>query len=332
MDGSRDRRAIRQVNPERNNGLAAILTANVFFGVNIPVTRSLITTWMTPMGYTVTRMLFGALVFWVIGLFQKDERVSPKDMGILAIGGLLGYLGTQFLFSLSLQHTTPMNFSMLMALTPVVVLLLSAILLKERVPIRKAFGVFVSVVGACAMIYWSGTASGTGPHDGRGILYALGCVLCYGSYLLLTRQVSQRYKPVTVAKWMFLFSALVLLPFIGSGLRGQAIYSNAADAIGIAQLAFALLFSTTLAFFLMPLALKKLEASTVSIFMNLQPIVASVVAIAVGQDEMSWDKVLAAVFVLVGVYLVTRPTTELITSKASSETEAPPPEAFSTSR
>ncbi|MEZ4965091.1 MAG: EamA family transporter [Saprospiraceae bacterium] len=77
-----------------------------------------------------------------------------------------------------------------------------------------------------------------------------------------------------------------------------------ATGLAISLLAFALLFSTTLAFFLMPVALKKLEASTVSVFMNLQPVVASVVAIAVGQDTFSGDKPLAALLVLTGVYLV----------------------------
>ena len=71
-------------------------------------------------------------------------------------------------------------------------------------------------------------------------------------------------------------------------------------------LAFALLFSTTLAFFLMPYALKRLEASTVSIFMNLQPIIASIVAVVVGQDYFTWDKPFAMLLVVIGVYLVTQ--------------------------
>ncbi|MCB0792978.1 MAG: DMT family transporter [Flavobacteriales bacterium] len=292
---------------ERNRGLVAILSANIIFGLNVPVTKALVAQWMTPTGYTMTRMFFGAIVFWTIGLFQKDERVRGWDLGLLAVGGLLGYLGTQFLFALSLRHTTPVHFSLLMALTPVVVLALSALLLKERVTPRKLFGSALSVSGASIMILWAHDGPGTGVQDGLGLLYAALCMLCFAAYLLLTRQVALRYRPVTVAKWMFLFSALVLLPFVASGLPGQRIYSAEIDLSGIALLAFALLFSTTLAFFLMPFALRRLQASTVSIFMNLQPVVAAVVAIAVGQDVLTGDKLVAALLVLAGVHLVTRP-------------------------
>ncbi len=84
---------------------------------------------------------------------------------------------------------------------------------------------------------------------------------------------------------------------------------------------FAFLFSTTLAFFLMPLALKKLEASTVSIFMNLQPLVASAVAIGIGQDVFTWDKILAALLVLTGISLVSMKRTKTIPKKILMKTK-----------
>ena len=122
--------------------------------------------------------------------------------------------------------------------------------------------------------------------------------------MVITRKVTEKYSPLTVAKWMFLFSAIVSLPLSSSVLFNQKIYSHESTLMAFSLLAFALLFSTTLAFFLMPFALKKLEAGTVSIFMNLQPIVASVVAIGVGQDTFTWGKILAALLVLTGAYLV----------------------------
>ncbi|MCB0374371.1 MAG: EamA family transporter [Sinomicrobium sp.] len=289
---------------EKQQGILAIISANVIFGLNIPVTKSLVSQWMTPAGYTITRMFFGTIVFWTIGTFLRHEKVLRKDLLVMLLGGLMGFLGTQFLFSQSLKFTTPVIFSLLMALTPVVVLLLSAVLLKEAVPKRKIAGIMLSITGA-ALIILSNSARGHGSPDNLlGILFAVLCVLCYAGYLVLTRTISVRYGPVTVAKWMFLFSALLVLPFSFSGLQHQKIYSDDATGLAFSLLAFALLFSTTLAFFLMPVALKKLEASTVSVFMNLQPVVASVVAIAVGQDTFSGDKPLAALLVLTGVYLV----------------------------
>jgi len=288
---------------EKLIGLSAALSANVIFGLNIPVTKILVAHWMTPMGYTATRMLFGTLVFWAIASLWSREKVAGKDLITVLTGGLLGYLGTQFFFSQSLEYTTPVIFALLISLTPVVTLLLSAFLLKEGISVRKFTGIILSISGAFLIILEGGNGS-AGSNNALGIVFALVCVLLYSSYMVITRKVATGYTPVTVAKWMFLVSTLALLPVSYSEFPDQAIYSGEATALSIALLGFALVFSTTLAFFCMPLALKSLEAATVSIFMNLQPIVASVVAISIGQDDLTLKKGLAALLVLSGVYLV----------------------------
>ncbi len=262
--------------------------------------------WMTPMGYTATRMIFGAIVFWAIGAFLKQEKVERKDLVVMLLGGLIGYLGTQLLFSQSLEYTSPVIFALLMALTPVVVLLLSAIFLKEAIPFRKVIGITMSVSGAALIILLGANGSSVGSNNLLGIFFALLCVLAYSVYLIITRKISIKYQPVTIAKWMFLISAALAMPFGISEFQSQKIYTTETTGMAISLLIFALLFSSVLAFFLMPYALKRLEASTVSIFMNWQPIVASVLAIIVGQDNLTWDKPVAVLLVLSGVYLVTK--------------------------
>jgi len=289
---------------ERRQGLLAILGANTIFGLNIPVTKALMEQWMTPMGYTVTRMFFGAAIFWLIGNFVKDIKVAKKDFVIIILGGLMGFIGTQFLFSQALQYTTPVIFSLIMALTPVLVLLLSAFFLKEALTTTKIFGIVISVLGASLIILLSGFNGEQASNNTLGVLFAVLCAVSYAGYLVLTRKISIKYKPVTIAKWMFLVSALVAVPFSYSALQNQKIYSESANISAYSFLIFALIFSTTIAFFLMPYALKRLEASAVSVFMNLQPVVASIVALIVGQDILTWDKPLAIIFVILGVYIV----------------------------
>ncbi|MBX3238881.1 MAG: EamA family transporter [Chitinophagaceae bacterium] len=84
----------------KTKGVVAILCANTIFGLNIPVTKALVSGWMTPTGYTLIRMLFGSLVFWFIGSLRKSEKVTSKDMLIMALGGFLGFVSTQFTFAL----------------------------------------------------------------------------------------------------------------------------------------------------------------------------------------------------------------------------------------
>lgn len=109
---------------DKLKGYLAITAANVIFGLNTPIIKSLISHWMTPVGYTLTRVLFGCLMFWTIGsLSRRKEKVSIKDLVVIAVGGLFGFVGTQF-FALALRFTTPVNFSLMAALTPVLVLVL----------------------------------------------------------------------------------------------------------------------------------------------------------------------------------------------------------------
>ena len=284
-------------------GIFAALSANTIFGLNIPVTKALIANWMTPVGYTMTRMFFGTLVFWLIATATRREKVAGRDLVIVLAGGLLGYLGTQFLFSQSLKYTTPVIFALLISLTPVAALMLSALFLKESVSKQKIIGITLSISGAF-LIVLDGSSSGAATNNALGIFLVILCAFFYAGYMVMTRKAATRYSPVTIAKWMFLVSTVALLPLSPSQLPAQRIFTSEVTMLSFSLLGFALLFSTTLAFFFMPLALKKLEAGTVSIFMNMQPIVASIAAIMAGQDTFTWDKAVAAGLVLSGVYLV----------------------------
>lgn len=286
-------------------GHLAILLACVIFGVNIPVTKSLIADWVTPAGYTLIRMLFGAVVFWTIGLFFPKEKVGRKDLLTMAVGSFFGFIASQFCFAYSLKFTSPVICALMLSLIPILVLLLSVLFLKDAINRKKITGVLLSVAGASLIISQSAD-NGAGSDNLLGVFLALSSALGYGIYLIIAREVSLKYNPVTVIKHMFLFAAVMLLPFAYSELGTQRIFSAETTTSALSQLAFALLFSTTLSYFLMSFALARLQATTISTYMNLQPITASVIAILVGQDILTWDKPIAAALVLSGVYGVTK--------------------------
>lgn len=301
-------------------GHAAALLANLFFGLNMPVAKSLLSGWMTPLGFTLTRVLFAVVIFWAASPFFPREHVSRRDLLILALGGFLGFIASQLLFAMSLQYTTPVNYAMIVALSPVVVMLMAAALLGEKITRRKVLGVALGVSGAGLLILRA-QAAGAGANDLWGIFLGLLSVCGYSLYLLITRSVSQRYAPITLLRWLFLFTALMLTPFALGELPAQRIYSAEATNQAYALLAYILICSTAIGYFLVPVALKRLRATTVSVYMNLQPIVASVAAIAVGQDTLTWDKPVAALLVLSGAYVVTQnptPKTDAVKTAAFS--------------
>ncbi len=129
--------------------------------------------------------------------------------------------------------------------------------------------------------------------------------------MIITRKVAQKYTPVTQMKYVFLISAIVTVPIAWPELAEQRLFS--AETFGwdgALEMAFIVLMATVLGYFLIPFAMKSLSATTVSIYTNLQPIVASFIAIMIGQDRLTWDKPVAAILVLLSAYIVTVVTTK----------------------
>lgn len=287
-------------------GHLAIFAANTIFGLGVPVTKALLDDWVTPMGYMASRCVFAAIIFWIIAYFMPKEPVEKRDLVVIMLAGLLGFVISQTLTAWALDYTTPVYYSLVAAMTPVAVMILAAIFLKENITAVKVLGVLLAIAGALLMLFIS-WKSGTGKNDLLGIFLTVLSMLTWAVYLIVTRKVSAKYSSVTQMKYVFLVSAIVTLPIAMFTEPQQRLYSAAWEWSGVIEMAFIVIFATVLGYFLIPYAMKFLRATTVSIYTNIQPVVASLVAIAIGQDMMSWDKPVAAVLVLLGAYIVTMP-------------------------
>lgn len=286
-------------------GHLAILMTNIIFGLNVPVSKALLDRWMTPLGYMATRTLAALIIFWTVQCFFPKEKVSMKDLFIIAVGGIMGFVISQFVTAISLQYTTPVYFSLIIALSPICVMLLSALFLKEPITSKKVIGVLMGISGALLLI--AGADSSTvGKNNLLGIGLACVSILAYSVYIIVIRSVSNKYSGITQMKWMFLFAAIILLPFGIPELKNQPIYSSQWAWDGVMEVIFLIVFATSTGYFLMPIGLKYLRATTVSVYMNLQPIIASVSAIFLGQDIFSWNMPISAVLVLCGAYVVSK--------------------------
>ncbi|MCH4147720.1 MAG: DMT family transporter [Prevotella sp.] len=290
------------------DGHASLLIANTIFGIGVPVTAWLLSDWVTPMTYMATRCIGAALIFWAISLFLPKEKVAGKDLAIIMVGGLLGVVISQTLTAWALVYTTPVYFSLIATLTPVGTMLMAALFIHENITLQKSFGVIIGILGALLMVFM-GWQSGTGKNDLLGIGLAVLSLLTWAIYLIITRKVSQKYTAVTQMKWVFLISAVAVLPFAWQEFPQTQLFSGNYGGNGLAGwsgMLFIVLFATVAGYFAIPFAMRYLKATTVSIYTNLQPIVASFIAIWIGQDALTWDKPVALVLVLLSAYIVTK--------------------------
>ena len=287
-------------------GHSAIFMANIIFGLGVPVTKMLLEDWVTPMGYMATRSVGAAVIFWLISFFLPKEKIERRDLVTIIVCGLLGFVISQTLTAWALNYTTPVYFSLIAAMTPIAVMLLAALFINERITGKGIVGVVLGIGGALLMLFMGWQGGGSGKDDLLGIFLTFLSLLTWAVYLIATRKVSQKYSPVAQMKWIFLVSSIVTVPWAMITEPTQVLYSQAWAWSGVAEMLFIVVFATVLGFFMIPYAMKRLQATTVSIYTNLQPVVASLIAIAIGQDMLTWDKPVAAIMVLLGAYMVTQ--------------------------
>jgi len=126
----------------------------------------------------------------------------------------------------------------------------------------------------------------------------------YGIYLVLVKSMMKRYQPITILKWIFTIGFFMVLPFGVGQLQGVPWENFPMQIWG--AIAYVLIMVSCLSYLLNAFALKNVRASVVGIYIFLQPIMATIVALLAGRDTLSMAKIFAAVLIFCGVYLVSR--------------------------
>lgn len=287
-------------------GHILIMLANILFGASMPVFKYLLTADVPPEAITIMRAIFACMMVWLVSFFMPKEKVLPKDLCLLFVCALCGVGINQWLFVIGLKNSSPVNASIIATAVPIFVLLLAALVLKEPITAKKSLGVFLGVSGGLLLVFNS-TQTTSGTNSLWGDMLMLLNQLMYSVYLVLSKPLSRRYSSVIMMKWMFLFSTLALAPFCLQYMQYVPMFHR--ETFNVSQL-YALLYllfgATFVSFMLIPMALKQIRPTTVSMYNYVQPIIASAIAVAVGQDTFSMQKLLSAALVFVGVYLVTQ--------------------------
>lgn len=283
-------------------GHLAVLAVYIIFGVNPNCSKAVVPDYIAPEAYTALRLAVGTAGFWLISLFTPREKVDKRDMRLIFFGAITLY-GTLWAFAEAMRYISPTYVSLVSAMSPLVVMLMAALFLKEPITTRKAMGVFFGIAGALMMILFS--LHGDTHYSHLGVLLCFVNIIFYAAYLLITRVVSPKYSPVTMMKWMFLFSFVLSLPLAIPTVKNSPLLLGHAPAMAYVNMGIVALFATVLAYFLLPVALARIRPTTVSMYSNLQPLITAALAIAVGQDVFTWNKPVALLLVIFGVFLVT---------------------------
>ena len=293
-------------------GHIALFSANVIFGINNPISRALMPEILSPFTLTFFRMMGGMLLFWLISLFTKKEHVPAKDILMLFFASLFALTLNQLPFFIGLSMTSPIDASIVVTMLPILTMILAAIIIKEPITLMKAMGVIVGALGALLLIF-SSHAHHTGKGNFWGDLIVFSATFSFAIYLTLFKNIISKYSAITIMKWMFLFGTIVCTPFCYKPLMQTDFTLLSANTYW--RIWYIVVFATFLGYLLVPIGQKVLRPTTLSMYNYVQPIVASMLAVAIGMDTFGYEKALSGVLVFAGVYIVTQ-------SKSRAQMEA----------
>ncbi len=283
----------------------SIIGANIFFGINYAVAKGIMPNYLKPNGFTLLRIIIAFPLFFLLSSFIKKEKIQRKDYPRFIAAGLLGVAFNQFIFLNGLNFTSPIDSSIIVTINPILVMIMASIAIREKITFTRIFGLILGASGALLVILNRGVISFSSEHFLGNMMIFLS-TLSYAGYLIVAKPLMQKYDPITVMKGVFFVGLLFVAPF-GYNELLETSWSTIPLSIW-GSILFVLLGSTFLAYLLMSWGLRNVRATTVSIYNYSQPVLASFVAVLVGQDIVDAPKIIAVVLVFVGVYLVSRPS------------------------
>lgn len=288
---------------KRTLAILAATGASTIYGINHTLAKGVMPEYIEPFGFILLRVSGAAILFWMISFLGPREKIATSDWPRILACAIFGMVINMLMFFKGLSLSTPINSSVIITLTPIIVLILAAVLIKERITLLKIAGIIIGLSGALTLIFFSSEQAENAPNIPLGNLLFMINAVSYGLYLVIVKPLTAKYHPFTLMKWLFLFAVIINFPIAWpefSRIEWTSLPFNA-----LWRMAFVVVGTTFLTYLFNIFALRELNASTISAFIYLQPLIAIFYAISTGADTLTAVKTIAALLVFTGVYLVT---------------------------
>jgi len=294
---------------KRTIALFASFAATSIFGFNHTIAKELMPDVLSPNALLYCRVVGAAICFWFISLFLKNEKIEIKDFKLIIICAFFG-MGLNMITALNgLYNSTPINSAIITTIAPIFIFIISVILLKERITKIKYFGVFIGFIGTLTLILLNEKSAANAPNINLGNFYFFINSLSYAIYFVLVKPLTKKYNMITIMKWLFLFSIIINMPF--GLLEFSEIKWVEISGSSLIKISYVVFCTTFLVYLLNLYALKNLKASTVGMFIYLQPVIGILFAIYRGADKLTVADATSVLLVFIGVYLVSKKSTQI---------------------
>ncbi len=300
---------------KRNLALIGATMVSLIYGVTFTIAKDVMPAYINAYGFILLRVGGSVVLFWLVWFLmalqnpQIKEKIIASDFPRIIAAAFFGVALNMLTFFKGLSYTSPISASVIMVTTPIIVLVLSAIIMKENMQKSKVIGIVLGLIGTAFLIlYGKSIANATNASLGNLLVFIN--AVSYGFYLIIVKKLMDKYNAFTFVKWIYLLGFFMVLPF--GWQEFQAVNWTIIPNDIFWKIGFVVVFSTFVTYLLNLLSMRELKPTTVAVFIYLQPLFATIFAIGLGKDQLTLVKIVSAVLIFLGVYLVTqkKPTTQ----------------------
>lgn len=291
---------------QRTLAIWAAIGATTIYALNHTIAKGVMPHFVQPFAFILLRVTGAAALFWIVSLAGPRQAIEKRDWGRLLLCAILGMVINMLVFFKGLELSTPVNSSVLVTVTPIIVAIFSYFLIREQLTRLRGLGILLGFTGALALIFLNETTGMNAPNIPLGNFLFIVNATSYGLYLILAKKLIEKYHPFVLMRWLFTVAIFINLPITLPEFL--EIDWPAIPAWGLASIVFVVVGTTFLTYLFNVFALTQLKASTVSAFIYGQPVIGIAFALVTGKDTLSVLDVLAMLLVMGGVYLVSRRT------------------------
>ena len=292
---------------KRTLAFLAAIGATTIYGINHTIAKGVMPDYVTPFGFIFLRVVGASILFWAISFLGPKESIDKKDWPRLVLAALLGMVINMLSFFKGLELSTPINSSVLVTISPIIVVVLSAFFLKERITLNKGLGIFLGFVGALALILFGAELRQDAPNIPLGNTLFIVNATAYGAYLIVAKSLVAKYHPFTLMRWLFTIAMIINFPITFGDFM---LIEWATMPLWVWGVVVFVIIGTTFCTYLFNIfAMTELKASTIGAFIYIQPVFGILFALLTGKDSLTVTKISATV--LVGVYLASKKVKQL---------------------
>ncbi len=293
----------------------ALLLVNILYGASHVLAKGVMPGFLSPTVFILFRVVGATALFWLVLILTKRSKIERKDFPLIALCGLFGVAINQLFFFHGLNLSSAFNSGIIMALNPIMVVILSFFLLKERLTAFKITGITLGATGAILLTLKASTHMG----DSRlGDLFLFLNALSYAIYLVLAKPLMKKYSPIQIITWVFTFGLFFVLLFPPTlSELGQTNFQRIPAEIWW-KISYVVIGVTFLTYLLTIFGLKYLSATISSAYIYTQPVMVMLFTFLfayIGWSEdyrssITSEKILYMFVIFTGVYLTSKSTSK----------------------